>query len=254
MIWEIDQDYSLTYSSVSTETDDSLVGPKDYGPLGNAIGGFVSALFDFLKDLKDFIIRAVHPSNWDDIVKEFIGGVIYVVNPFHWDDIKIGIQDNFMSMAEEHGLSYAISYTIGSILPEALLIYYTGGSSFAKKAGKADDIADAGRLGSKVDDLNLKHKSEDVRLGSDTKPSQKLINQMERRGWSEESFRETIDSPYTTRKSKNLSTGNDATVYYKEDGSYIIVDDVTNEVVQVSDANNPEEWIPDSNIIDPYMP
>lgn len=70
-------------------------------------------------------------------------------------------------------------------------------------------------------------KGEDVIVGSNTKSEQKLNNQMNKRGWTEQEVRNTIDSPYTTRTSTNKATGNPATVYYTEEGAYVIVDDIT---------------------------
>ena len=99
-----------------------------------------------------------------------------------------------------------------------------------------------------------KTKGEDVKFGSDVKPEPKLANQMKSRGWTEQSVRDTVDSPYTTRTSTNKATGNPCTVYYTKDGSYVIVDDVTKEVVQVSNNINPSAWIPDASIVDPYIP
>jgi len=96
--------------------------------------------------------------------------------------------------------------------------------------------------------------SSNVKFGSDVKSSQKLMNQMSNRGWTKTSVKNTIDAPYTTRSSTNLATGNSATVYYNQNGSHVIVDNVTNEIVQVSDALNPSEWISDPNIINPYKP
>ena len=46
---------------------------------------------------------------------------------------------------------------------------------------------------------------------------------------------------------------NSATVYYTEEGAYVIVDDVTHEVVQISDKND-SNWLPDSTIDNPYIP
>ena len=70
---------------------------------------------------------------------------------------------------------------------------------------------------------------------------------------TEQSVRNTVDAPYTTRNSTNLAENNPATAYYVQDGSHVIVDDVTKEVIQVSDRTR-TDWIPDRNIIDPYMP
>ena len=89
--------------------------------------------------------------------------------------------------------------------------------------------------------------------GSETKSYGKLIGQMERRGWTMNSVESLIMSPYTTRSSINRATGNSATAYFDEYGNYVIVDDLTNEIVQVSDRNDPN-WIPDSSIKDPYRP
>ena len=91
-------------------------------------------------------------------------------------------------------------------------------------------------------------------FGSSTKSTQKLSNQMNNWGWTEELIGDTIDNPYTTRGSINKATGNPATVFYTEQGSYVIVDDVTNEIVQISDNINPQNWIPDTSIEDPYKP
>jgi hypothetical protein len=56
----------------------------------------------------------------------------------------------------------------------------------------------------------------------------KLANQMNARGWTPKSVGEVVDSPYTTRISTNKGTGNSATVYYTEQGAYVVVDDINN--------------------------
>jgi hypothetical protein len=93
-----------------------------------------------------------------------------------------------------------------------------------------------------------------IKFGSDTKSIQKLSNQMTQRGWNESTVRNTVSSPHTTRISTNKATGNSATVYYNKSGGYVIIDDVTEAVVQVSDNINPSTWIPDPSIINPYKP
>lgn len=91
-------------------------------------------------------------------------------------------------------------------------------------------------------------------MGSGTKSYQKLNHQMNARGWTEQSVWDTVVSPYTTRNSTNRATGNPATVYYTKEGSYVIVDDVTKEIVQVSDNIKPSTWAPDQSIVNPYIP
>ena len=91
-------------------------------------------------------------------------------------------------------------------------------------------------------------------FGSSTKSANKLSSQIRSRGWTEDLIKDTVDHPFTTRESINKATNNPATVFYTEQGSYVIVDDVTNEIVQISDNVNPLDWIPDDSIIDPYKP
>ena len=93
----------------------------------------------------------------------------------------------------------------------------------------------------------------EIKYGSSVKSESKLNNQMKKRGWTKELIQETIDNSYTTRESTNLATGNKATVYYNQDGSYVIIDNITKEIVQISDKFD-LDWIPDPNIINPYRP
>lgn len=97
-------------------------------------------------------------------------------------------------------------------------------------------------------------KSSELVFGSSTKSTQKLMNQMNSRGWTEDLIRNTVDNPYTIRTSVNKATGNSATVFYTQQGSYVIVDDITKAIVQISDNINPSTWVPDLSIVDPYIP
>lgn len=99
------------------------------------------------------------------------------------------------------------------------------------------------------DDDNNKLKFE-----SDTKSRKKLMNEMNSRGWTEQSVYDTVNNPHTTRISINKANGHPATVYYNANGAYVVVDDITNAVIQVSDAISPSTWVPDSSIINPYFP
>ena len=123
----------------------------------------------------------------------------------------------------------------------------------ANVKGEAENNAGGGESGTpSIKDTNIT--SQDVVFGSNAKSAQKLGNQMTNRGWTEEIVNQTIDAPYTTRASINKATGNSATVFYTQQGSYVIVDDVTKAIVQVSDNINPATWVPDSSIVDPYIP
>jgi hypothetical protein len=120
-----------------------------------------------------------------------------------------------------------------------------GGKLIKKLVGKLP------RIGKAADTVI---RGSDIVFGSDSKSLQKLSRQMKERGWTEQSVRDLVDNHYTTRKSTNVTNNNPpATVFYREDGHHVIVDDITGEVVQVSDRTDPK-WIPDKNIIDPYKP
>jgi len=81
----------------------------------------------------------------------------------------------------------------------------------------------------------------------------KIVRQMAPRGWSQALIDDTIDNPAATRPALNKATGQDATAYFRSDGSYVVRDNATNEILQVSNRNDPT-WIPDSSIQDPYKP
>lgn len=65
--------------------------------------------------------------------------------------------------------------------------------------------------------------------------------------------KEIVNKPYTIREAVNKATGNKATAYYNKGGLYIVRDDVTGDLVQMNDRLAPQ-WIPDSEIINPYVP
>jgi len=102
--------------------------------------------------------------------------------------------------------------------------------------------------------LPVETAGKDVIFGSDTKSSTKLNNQMEERGWTQDAVMNTVDNPYTTRVSINKATGKSATVYYTKQGSYVVVDDTSKVIIQVSDNINPSTWAPDTSIVNPYIP
>ena len=72
----------------------------------------------------------------------------------------------------------------------------------------------------------------------------KIARQMQRRGWTDQDISDTISKPADTAKTINKATGNTATKYYNSDGHYVVRDDVTDEIIQISDRNEPG-WIDD---------
>ncbi|CUH97800.1 hypothetical protein P22_3946 [Propionispora sp. 2/2-37] len=78
----------------------------------------------------------------------------------------------------------------------------------------------------------------------------KIVKQMEKRGWSNEMVDDAINNSVRTVKTvdtrNNPLTGtknNDpATAYYSKDGGYVVRNDRTGDIVQVSDRNDPN-WV-----------
>jgi hypothetical protein len=73
------------------------------------------------------------------------------------------------------------------------------------------------------------------------------------RGWTKDLIDRTVKNPYTTREAFNRASGNKATAFFRKDGAYVVRDNVTSEIVQVSKIGN-SGWIPDATIINPYIP
>jgi hypothetical protein len=82
--------------------------------------------------------------------------------------------------------------------------------------------------------------------------SKKIVSQMSKRGWTTGLINKTISKPKAIRQALNKATGNKATAYFDQSGSYIVVDNVTKDIIQISDRTRP--WVPDSTIINPYLP
>lgn len=79
----------------------------------------------------------------------------------------------------------------------------------------------------------------------------KIGKQMSRRGWNKELMAETIDNPHRTKTTKDSRYKPDgqrrddpATAYIRADGSYVVLNDETGEIVQVSDRDNPDWRLP----------
>jgi hypothetical protein len=104
-----------------------------------------------------------------------------------------------------------------------------------------------------IDDLSR------MRLRTNVPSSGKKFNQLAERGWSQSSIDDVVNSPFTTRTATNKSTGNAATAFYRKDGHYVVRDDVTGDLVQMSDTRvkagwGELDWKPDNSIKDPYIP
>ena len=68
--------------------------------------------------------------------------------------------------------------------------------------------------------------------------SARKANQAARRGWTNSDIQKTVEFPAETLPAPrgNMATGNSATIYYRSDGHYVILDSVTGDIVQVSNT------------------
>jgi hypothetical protein len=75
--------------------------------------------------------------------------------------------------------------------------------------------------------------------------STKITNQMGPRGWTTQLVEDTVSNPAQTHDVWDYTTGDkqSATAYESPNGGYVVVNDETGQVVQVSDVNNPN-WKP----------
>ena len=76
----------------------------------------------------------------------------------------------------------------------------------------------------------------------------KIRQQMMKRGWTEEKIAGVLDSPdekVSARDRRYLPDGSrinqPATVYIRADGNYVIRNDITGDIVQISDCYN-TDW------------
>ncbi len=81
---------------------------------------------------------------------------------------------------------------------------------------------------------------------------EKVAGQMAKRGWTKELIHEVVNNPFATRAATNKATGNAATAYFTKEGGYVVKDNITSEVIKVSNKNDPN-WIPDVSIINPHL-
>ena len=77
----------------------------------------------------------------------------------------------------------------------------------------------------------------------------KITAQLTLRGWTEQQIRETVASPAIGTSTDNTEGRADpATVYGSRSGGYVVVNDRTRRVIQISDRTD-AGWLPDSRIV-----
>ncbi len=73
------------------------------------------------------------------------------------------------------------------------------------------------------------------------------------RGWTDAMVNDVITKPQATSPAVNKATQGAATAYFRQDGAYVVRDNATGEIIQVSEIGNPN-WVPDNTIQNPYKP
>ena len=116
----------------------------------------------------------------------------------------------------------------------------TGGNDGEAAGGKKDDAL-IGQSG----DPN-QHEPKEERAPLNRKLSDKIRQQMNdpRRNWSEKEIEDAFNNPRATEPSMVKSNGNPATRYFNRGGKFIVVDDVTGEVIQVGGIDFAENLPP----------
>lgn len=101
-------------------------------------------------------------------------------------------------------------------------------------------------------EIKIVEKADDLADLSKISIPKKIVDQMSKRGWTDDLLKSTRNNSFTTREALNKATGNKATAYFNKDGSYIVIDDITNDIIQISNRFDPN-WFPDPTIINPYI-
>ena len=65
------------------------------------------------------------------------------------------------------------------------------------------------------------------------------FDQIARRGWTRTTFNETVNNAQMTRAAINRENNNPATAFFNADGSHVTRDNITGELIQLSDRMNP---------------
>lgn len=93
-------------------------------------------------------------------------------------------------------------------------------------------------------------KEKEAEAEAEVKLTPKIEKQMGKRGWTEDSIKDTVKNPSHVSEAANKANGNPAEAYFDKEGNYVVQDKVTKEIIQVSNKNDPN-WVPDPTIKNP---
>jgi RHS repeat-associated protein len=179
-----------------------------------------------------------------------------------WDTYQSGrvLTDPNASRSDKMlaGLNIALSVGLEAVEPDDFLPTSLPIDDVARKAlmkGAKESLEAGGEEGLQIFiRKNLGDHADDVLrrldMGHSIDPSQllfsdKITDQLGRRGWTRQGIEELIGNPALTRKNPgilNRATGNPVTYFYRADGYYVVVDDISGEIVQISNTFDPN-WI-----------
>jgi hypothetical protein len=81
----------------------------------------------------------------------------------------------------------------------------------------------------------------------------KIFDQLEARRWNADLIDDVISRPIHTSPAWNKAKNTPATAFFEKDGSHVVRDNITSEIIQISKRGDPN-WMPDATIANPYKP
>jgi RHS repeat-associated protein len=164
-------------------------------------------------------------------------------------------------LLSDHSIVYDVTYEINRFNPLAQLynMYYTANTGYDSYGVKQNNVQAATNL---VASLPIGAAGKILSVGEEifaegatsffSYITPKISQQMFRRGWTSNLIHEVVNNPFTTRVARNRATENLATAFFTKEGFYVVKDNLTNEIIQISNRLDPN-WIPDATIINPYI-
>jgi hypothetical protein len=225
---------SSTYNQVADEIDRVTMGHD--GPLGNLVagaGGFVSSLVRSQGEIAGGFV-------------DFPGSIGAM-----YDDVQTSI-----TIGREQGIAAGAAHFTGvQHFAEAYVLVVDEGRSIWDPEVNAKLSEGSARLGATFGTAaGVAGRISGVRsANSSFAYGTKIQRQIPKRGWSDALIDETISSPHHVSPALNKATNNPATAYFRKDGSYVVRENASGRIIQVSDRFKPN-WVPDATIQNPYKP
>lgn len=90
-------------------------------------------------------------------------------------------------------------------------------------------------------------------LGPGSNFTTKINKQLPKRGWTQRRVQSVTDRPVHTSPALNRATGNKATAFFDKNGAYVVRENATGDIIQISNRLDPK-WVPDPTITNPFIP